>query len=103
HRLLIASGYDSTRDSPIAKKARWPAAAWGEPKAAPRAVAVSMWPVREPYQHLDEFLEYPTPRLSEKATAGFHSRITQSSLRFPPGFVDAIAEHLRRVRERSVA
>jgi len=102
-RLLGASEYDPSRESPMMENARWPVAAWGEPKAGARSVSVSMWPMHEPYRHLDEFLEYPTPPLSERATAGFYSRITQSSLRFPPGFVDAIAEHLRRVREKSVA
>jgi DNA (cytosine-5)-methyltransferase 1 len=71
---------------------RWPQAAWnvGEGRfTAP----VSMWPVRRKQKALHEFLRETEP-LSPRATAGFLSRTRRSSLRFPPGFIDAVQRHL---------
>jgi DNA (cytosine-5)-methyltransferase 1 len=75
----------------------WPPAACGRDKEVMR-VDVSLWPVRTPARHLADFLEYPTKPLSERATAGFLNRTGRSQLRFPDGFVQAIADHLDRVR-----
>ena len=54
--------------------------------------------MHERYQHLADFLEYPTRPLSERATLGFHRRASASTLNFPAGFLDDVAEHLRRTR-----
>jgi DNA (cytosine-5)-methyltransferase 1 len=72
-------------------------AAWGEGDRA-MAVDLSAWPVALPRHHLAEFLKFPPAPLSEKATAGFLARINSSSLRFPEGFKEAIASHLRRMQ-----
>ncbi len=53
------------------------------------------WRKREP---LHRFLKYPGDLLSERATAGFLSRTETSSLRFVPGFIEAIRAHLERMR-----
>jgi DNA (cytosine-5)-methyltransferase 1 len=37
--------------------------------------------------------------LSAKATAGFLNRTKRSSLRFPDGFLSAVAKHLVRVEQ----
>jgi DNA (cytosine-5)-methyltransferase 1 len=63
----------------------WPRAAF---KAdGPRlAVKASTWPVRLSAPPLREFLRYPTKPLSEKALAGFYSRLSRSSLNRPANF-----------------
>jgi DNA (cytosine-5)-methyltransferase 1 len=75
----------------------WPLAAWGAGDHA-MAVDISSWPVAVPRRHLADFLEFPPAPLSEKATAGFLARISSSTLRFPEGFKEAVASHLRRMQ-----
>jgi DNA (cytosine-5)-methyltransferase 1 len=94
---------DDSLFSPLEKESKWPIAAWGGPKAKPHAVSLSMWPVRRSSQPLADFLTFPTTPLSERATAGFYSRLTQSSLRIPPGFLEALRGHLSRITAKSVA
>jgi DNA (cytosine-5)-methyltransferase 1 len=74
--------------------ASWPKAAYGA-KGKRWAVAASMWPTREPYQHLRDLVDLrkATP-LSERAAAGFHERAMRSSLRFDQRFLDDIASHI---------
>lgn len=101
-RLKSPVAYDSTDDPPLPMGAAWPRAAWGQAGKAYRAY-LSTWPVRLEYQHLAEYLQYPTMQLSERATAGFKKRINDvtTTLRFPKGFKVDIANHLRRVRGHS--
>jgi DNA (cytosine-5)-methyltransferase 1 len=75
----------------------WPKAAYGW-DGERRTSAASMWPVQAPYSHLHEFLGFDPQPLSERATAGFLSRATQSSLRFPEGFLDRVRDHLHNSR-----
>jgi DNA (cytosine-5)-methyltransferase 1 len=97
-RLKSPVSYDGTKDRSLPKGASWPRAAWGKDGKAYRA-ELSMWPVRLAYQHLVEFLQYPTTPLSERATAGFQKRIRASTaLRFPRGFKREIVAHLAYVR-----
>jgi DNA (cytosine-5)-methyltransferase 1 len=97
-RLRAPMPYDDRHDTPLPKDARWPRAAWGKRGKAFRT-DLSMWPTQLEYQHLEEFLLYPTAPLSERATAGFLSRVRAStSLRFPKGFKRDIESHLRRMR-----
>lgn len=101
-RLTEPGEYDSRGDLEIGAGTPWPTAAWGG-KGKTYQARLSTWPFRKPYAHLAGFLHFPTAPLSERATAGFYDRMQRSSLRFPEGFADAIAEHLRRMRARSVA
>ncbi|TSE00835.1 DNA (cytosine-5-)-methyltransferase [Skermania sp. ID1734] len=71
---------------------RWPTAAWGRNGTA-HSVALSTWPVHEPYEGLANFLDDARP-LSARATAGFLRRTRVSSLRFPPGFIADVEAHL---------
>ncbi|MGH7268125.1 MAG: DNA cytosine methyltransferase [Candidatus Rokuibacteriota bacterium] len=97
-RLRCPVGRDARQDRPLAKGAPWPRAAWGMKGHAYR-VDISMWPVQVTYQHLAEFLEYPTTSLSERATAGFLRRIRASTtLHFPKGFKRDVANHLKEMR-----
>lgn len=78
---------------PLFPGARWPQVAWNVGYGRFRA-DVSPWPVRRQPKLLHEFLRETEP-LSARATAGFLSRARKSSLRFPPGFLDAVERHLR--------
>lgn len=76
---------------------RWPIAAFGAAGKA-WAVEASMWPRHERYRHLSDVVDLVGARpLSAKATAGFLSRAHRSNLRFPPGFLSDLEEHLRAV------
>jgi DNA (cytosine-5)-methyltransferase 1 len=82
----------------------WPAtAAW--PKAARYdgtrriAVKIGVHPVWETRPPLHRFLRHEGTPLSARASAGFLSRTNTSSLRFPPGFLDAVRRHLRRIEQ----
>jgi DNA (cytosine-5)-methyltransferase 1 len=88
------SGDDWTGSVPIPAVGSWPAAGWGEPGTTPSAADVSAWPTRAPYAHLEQFLQYESIPLSLRAAQGFLRRAYQSSLRFPPGFIDSVAAHV---------
>lgn len=84
------------RDFPtrrLASHRTWPLAAWnvGEGRVE---VSSSEWPVQRPYRSLAEFLRFPGQPLSQRATEGFLSRTRRSSLRFPDGFLEAVAAHI---------
>jgi DNA (cytosine-5)-methyltransferase 1 len=95
-RLAVPAEVLQFETRPLLKGASWPSAAWnvGEGRVGVKA---SEWPIRRPTQPLTKFLKYPLGPLSAKATAGFLSRASTSSLRFPEGFIDAVEAHLRRV------
>ena len=59
-------------------------------------VAIGGFPVYAAREPLHNFLRYEGTPLSTRGTAGFLSRAEASSLRFPPGFLDAVRAHLDR-------
>ncbi|WP_067825712.1 DNA cytosine methyltransferase [Nocardia inohanensis] len=73
----------------------WPTAAWGHGGVRMR-VPVSTWPVHAPYEDLRWFLD-DSRLLSARATAGFLRRTRMGSLRFPPGFLEDVENHLDRM------
>jgi DNA (cytosine-5)-methyltransferase 1 len=75
---------------------RWPSAAWNV-GAGRIAVSASEWPVKRRYTSLEAFLKYQRAPLSAKATSGFLRRTEVARLRFPPGFIEALQAHLRRM------
>lgn len=104
----LVSINESSRDldQPFTRgRRKWPIAAWGRVVGGKREtyfVDVSSWPVREPYQHLHEFIRFPTSPLSARATAGFLDRLNKGSLRcYPDGFKSHLAAHLQRMQDRS--
>ena len=100
-RLRSPMPYDDQNDPPLPKDARWPRAAWGKNGKVYR-VDLSTWPVKLEYQHLDEFLQYSTTPLSERATAGFLARVRASTtLRFPRGFKMDVITHLAQARRNA--
>jgi DNA (cytosine-5)-methyltransferase 1 len=96
HRLAAPPQWDAeaAEQLELDPTSSWPKAAWGDPDGA-QALGVSAWPQR-PQEDLDlgGFLRYPTRPLSERAARGFLSRAERSSLRFPPGFLEALRTHL---------
>jgi DNA (cytosine-5)-methyltransferase 1 len=75
----------------------WPKAAWNMGDGR-HQVHASEWPFARPRTELHRFLQFQPEPLSVKATAGFLERTQRSSLRFPDGFLDAVREHLARMR-----
>jgi DNA (cytosine-5)-methyltransferase 1 len=103
HRLQARGEYCAADDKELRPGSTWPTAAWGETGRAYESDR-SEWPVRATYQHLDAFLEYEAAALSERATRGFLARArATTSLRFPDGFLDAVAKHLASMEAKSMA
>lgn len=71
----------------------WPIAAWGDGSGHRRAVALGEGPSDPCVRYLSRMsLEWTG--ISDRALSGFVRRARESSLRYPPGFVDAL-EHAR--------
>jgi DNA (cytosine-5)-methyltransferase 1 len=79
----------------------WPSAAWGREGDA-FGVERSQWALDDTSRpRLVDFLTHEPAPLSERATRGFLSRASRSSLRFAPGFLEDVALHLDRMSRRS--
>jgi DNA (cytosine-5)-methyltransferase 1 len=100
-RLREPGDYQKARDRD------WPTKEGAFPKAARfdgkgrHVVEIGSFPVWKRRTPLHKFLRYEGTPLSERATAGFLSRAEASSLRFEPGFLDAVRRHLEHVRGHS--
>ncbi len=95
---LSAPAADAIPGEPLPTGRRWPTAAWGHAGSVYR-VPVSTWPVHAPYEDLRWFLD-DSSLLSARATAGFLRRTRMGSLRFPPGFIADVENHLDRMGGR---
>ncbi|MFF0815259.1 DNA cytosine methyltransferase [Rhodococcus sp. NPDC003318] len=95
HRLTTPLPYDESSDTALKSGAAWPTAAWGRGGTVYRA-NVSTWPVQDEYEDLGDFLD-DSKLLSARATAGFLRRARTGNLRFVPGFLDDVAQHLERM------
>jgi DNA (cytosine-5)-methyltransferase 1 len=91
--LLTAGSYDGGGERRLQSGDPWPGAAWGSDGLV-RRVDRSPWPVRSSTEHLADFVRDTKP-LSARATAGFLRRARTGGLRFVPGFLDEVADHLR--------
>jgi DNA (cytosine-5)-methyltransferase 1 len=100
-RLLATKAYRPVADAPLRRGEPWPTAAYNV-GAGRHRTTLSLWPVRRRARSLEGFLRFPPEPLSAKATAGFLSRARSGCLRFPPGFLEAVENHLRRM-EAAVA
>lgn len=98
-RLARPGQFQERAMMPLFPGARWPHAAWNVGDGRFRC-DLSMWPVQYQRKLLHEFLAATEP-LSPRATAGFLSRARKSSLRFPPGFLDAVQRHLTRTTQET--
>lgn len=98
-RLRKPGAYDRARDRPWNIKSRsFPRAARYDGNSR-FVVEITDFPTWKPREPLHRFLRYEGTLLSARATAGFLSRAEASSLRFVPGFLDAVRAHLDRVRQ----
>jgi DNA (cytosine-5)-methyltransferase 1 len=95
-RLSEHEAYNGPEGEPLADSDAWPVAAWWDGSKRYH-VDCGSWPQKpEPKNtvELDELVGDQGAPLSLRATAGFYRRITASSLRTKPGFIDALAKHL---------
>lgn len=101
-QLAADRPYEGESGAPMVSGRPWPAAAWFDGKNRYES-SLGSWPVNRPRTPLTAFLRHRGAPLSQRATAGFYSRITKSSLRFKTGFKDAIAAHLRLMEDASTS
>jgi DNA (cytosine-5)-methyltransferase 1 len=95
-RLRRPAAFELEGIRPIATQGAWPRAAWNV--GGGRFTAdISEWPRHVKATTLVEFLRWPGKPLSTKATSGFLKRTEKGSLRFPPGFIEALHVHLNRM------
>jgi DNA (cytosine-5)-methyltransferase 1 len=80
----------------LVRAGAWPKAAWNVGDGR-YAASISSYPIYTLRPALEDWLQFPTAGLSEKATRGFLSRTESASLRFPPRFIEAVRQHLRSV------
>jgi DNA (cytosine-5)-methyltransferase 1 len=92
-RLAIPGFYERDRDRELDQGARWPKAARFDGMRR-RRVEIGAFPVWRQRAPLADFLRYQGKGLSARATRGFLLRTERSSLRFPPGFLDALRRHV---------
>ncbi len=78
---------------PLLRGAKWPTAAWNVGDGRVKVVA-SEWPVQLERASLEQFLSFPSPALSARATSGFLKRTERAKLRFPEGFIATLRAHL---------
>lgn len=95
-RFASPGEYDASWDAPLRPGSPWPRAAWNMGRGR-HAAQVSSYPAHVKGPRLHEFLQFPPKDLSAKATAGFLARTRRGSLRFPPGFLEALSDHLARM------
>lgn len=86
--------YDAAHDRAWPRGRRsWPRAARFDGRVR-HAVDIGAFPLFRERPPLEDFLEHPGTPLSVRGAAGFLSRAEASSLRFAPGFLDAVRRHL---------
>ena len=83
----------SSVGEPMGSSEPWPEAAWGA-KGKRYKASCSAWPTLTPSKGIAEFLQLPLVPLSLRATAGFYSRLTRSTLRRPAEFDLALESHI---------
>ncbi|BBE70440.1 DNA cytosine methyltransferase [Oharaeibacter diazotrophicus] len=93
-RLASPGVHDTARDGPL--DGRWPRAARSDGRDR-RAVAIGAFPVWRDRPPLAAFLSHPGKPLSSRATRGFLGRAGRGTLRFAPGFLDRLRDHLGRM------
>lgn len=95
-RLAEPGVHERSRDRKLDDGARWPKAARynGDQRFSVEIGSFPVWIDRPP---LAKFLQFEGKPLSVRATRGFLSRTQRSSLRFVPGFLEAVRAHLARV------
>ena len=101
-RLQAPGDYDLSRDVGLPKGAKWPRAARSSP-GGPVHVQINDFPIFEHRPPLHRFLEGPGQELSARATRGFLNRAEKGNLRFVPGFLDGLRNHLATIEASALA
>ena len=101
-RLCQPGRYDRSRDRAVNGTGGWPRAARSDGRRR-LAVEIGAFPVWRPRPPLAAFLQHPGKPLSARATAGFLARARASRLRFEPGFLDRLEQHLSLMRGEPAA
>lgn len=97
-RLANPEPFQGPKGEPLNATEAWPLAAWWDGSRRYR-VNVGSWPTKsESPIGLEELVGACGAPLSLRATLGFYNRIRNSSLKTKPGFIDAVARHLDRMR-----
>ncbi len=93
-RLCEPGQYDVSRDRCL--NGRWPTAARydGDKRSA---VSIGSHPMAAQNLPLEQFLQDQGKPLSIRATTGFLSRARRGTLRFVPGFLESLEDHLDRM------
>lgn len=98
-RLAKPKTYDTARDQPLDWNRSLPRAARWTGKTA-HAVAISQDPIGKAPSSLVEFLKWQGSPLSYRAASSFLDRTKRSSLRFQPGFIDAVANYVGSIEPK---
>jgi DNA (cytosine-5)-methyltransferase 1 len=91
-RLRSPGSYDASEDDPLVQMDAWPTAAWNVGQGRYRS-SVSRWPVALPGEPIHRFLRFEPAPLSIRATTGFLSRLTKSTLSRPEWFETVLERH----------
>jgi DNA (cytosine-5)-methyltransferase 1 len=97
-RLTSPGSYECDRDRELGVDGKWPKAARFDGNRRWR-VEIGAFPIRRERPPLTRFLKFEGRPLSARATRGFLARTDRSTLRFVPGFLERLREHLRQVEE----
>jgi DNA (cytosine-5)-methyltransferase 1 len=101
-RINDPGSYDKVRDREFPETGKAPRAARFDGKRR-FAVDISVDPIGIRSPRLEKIMGSDHTLLSERATAGFLSRTRRAKLRFAPGFIEAVEQHLAIVSETSPA
>ena len=58
-----------------------------------------MWPMTHQTPHLHDFLEFEPRSLSVRATSGFLSRASRSTLRIPKDLINEAQQHFESMKD----
>ena len=93
HRLSHPKSYDDSNDSPWDPQQRWPFAAWNTGDGRFTA-NLSEFPIHKRRGRLSAFNTDKWPDLSARALSGFIRRARNSTLSYPPGFLETLENAL---------
>jgi DNA (cytosine-5)-methyltransferase 1 len=95
-QLATPGIYEKSRDCDLESDGRWPKAARFDGERR-RKVDIGASPVWRERPSLVDFLRFEGKLLSARATRGFLSRTSRSTLRFVPGFLERLQQHLHQM------
>lgn len=93
-RIVNPARESNFSGTPLEPGDPWPNAAWGD-KSGNWSLQRSAFPLGTRISRLSSFLQSDLKPLSVKAASGFLGRARRGSLRFQPGFLEAVEAHIR--------